>query len=194
MVKSFSTPPSAASHDIPCQLLSTAEAKCLFPPYQTVRRPQAEKKIITAKMAEPPAKRARLEGDHEPVEMDTASSPVDDFDDDFYETGQTGNVTGPAGEAVPPACSEAAAAEAPNTASLLLPGLGLLNEPSVQQHRQASNGPSLASDGEVEDGEVSDSEAFYGEEMQTQTQTQTPTALATAAEDAPQHSKPMQSS
>ncbi|CAI6334605.1 unnamed protein product [Periconia digitata] len=138
-------------------------------------------------MAEPPAKRARLDG-LEPVNVDAPASPVDDFDDDFYENTQVDD----AGHSKVDNVMPSPAAQSNNTAALI-PGLSFWTSPSAPNTsttapadtKPVSNPLSLATeDGEdMEDGEVSDTDVFYGDQQQEAQ------ALVTAAEDAPQHNE-----
>ncbi|KAJ4375233.1 hypothetical protein N0V83_002319 [Neocucurbitaria cava] len=136
---------------------------------------------------EPPAKRARLEADA-PVygapatALDAPGSPVDDMDDDFYDTT-------PVKPAAPPAADGAtslfaAAATAP--ASFHLPGLGSVSEnQAAQPAAQAS--ADAHPDETPEDGELSDDEALYDDG----TVVEQPVAnQEEALGEAPQHGKP----
>ncbi|PSN64319.1 NAF1-domain-containing protein [Corynespora cassiicola Philippines] len=131
---------------------------------------------------EPPAKRQRLDLDapsNGASSVDVPSSPVDDMDDDFYEP----DPVDPAPSAANPEGSSSTAA-APASAALStlhIPGLGLLSGPSTQQD-PAHDGPARpAEEADAEDGEVSDSEAFYNDDEPGQAQlAQPPYANGTA--------------
>ncbi|KAF2746971.1 NAF1-domain-containing protein [Sporormia fimetaria CBS 119925] len=108
---------------------------------------------------EPPAKRARLD---EPV-ADVPGSPVDDTDDDFYETSTPVKpASGPAGVDAHAGHAPAAATSTnvPSQGSLHLPGLGLFNSAAEQQ---ASIIPAVAEAGGNEDGEISDGASLYSD-------------------------------
>jgi H/ACA ribonucleoprotein complex non-core subunit NAF1 len=115
----------------------------------------------------PPAKRARLaDASHYGASFDAPGSPVDDMDDDFYDNTPVKPAAVPAVEGAGSASSMFAAA-APGPVSFNLPGLGgsMGALPATQPNPQngASNdapGPAEAS----EDGELSDSDAFYHEQ------------------------------
>ncbi|PVI00525.1 NAF1-domain-containing protein [Periconia macrospinosa] len=139
-----------------------------------------------APMAEPPAKKARLDGDSpsgEPVvQADAPASPVDDSDDDFYETPQLDNAGGAKLETVMPSTSTAAA-QPNNAASALIPGLGFWTAPPPTDTKPAPQPSSLDAEAgdELEDGEVSDTDVFYGGDKSDAQ------ASVTATEDALQH-------
>lgn len=141
-------------------------------------------------MAEPPAKKARLEGDspsREPVaQADAPSSPVDDSDDDFYETHQPDNAGGAKLDTVIPS-SSTAAAQPNNATSALIPGLSFWTAPPPPDTKPTPQPSSLdiKAGEELEDGEVSDTDVFYGgDKSEAQ-------ASVTATEGALQHSKPL---
>jgi H/ACA ribonucleoprotein complex non-core subunit NAF1 len=104
---------------------------------------------------EPPAKRARFE-----IDADVPGSPVDDLDDDFYDTPAPVNPLPHSvnGEASPASAVAAGAASAP---SLQLPGLGLLSAAS-DQHSTVKQ-TSVKNDEEPSSVQVSDSESLYNE-------------------------------
>ncbi|KAF1832425.1 NAF1-domain-containing protein [Decorospora gaudefroyi] len=113
---------------------------------------------------EPPAKRARLEADApiygaaSATTLDAPGSPVDDMDDDFYDT----TPVKPAALPVEPGTTSSFAAAAPVPAPFHLPGLGSLSETPAAQATPAVQQPSAISQPEPpEDGELSDEEAFY---------------------------------
>lgn len=146
-------------------------------------------------MAEPPVKRARLEGEA-PVHVDAPGSPVDDFDDDdFYETPQLDDAGHAKSETVTSSSAAAAPAQSSNDASALIPGLGAWSHsaeskapaPAPTESKPVLNPPALdaGADEDMEDGEVSDTDVFYGG------QGPGAQASATAIEDASQHSKPL---
>lgn len=119
---------------------------------------------------EPPAKKARLDMDApssgpQDLGLDAPGSPVDDLDDDFYETSVAQDTVAlpqdaldrgaleSKGDAPPIAATEPASAAAP------IPGLGHWGGPSTQSVTQPGQ------DGGSEDGELSDAdeENFYNE-------------------------------
>ncbi|KAF2031918.1 NAF1-domain-containing protein [Setomelanomma holmii] len=120
---------------------------------------------------EPPAKRVRLETDAAlyGASLDAPGSPVDDMDDDFYDSTPVKPAEQPVVDGSA-ALFAAAAATAP--ASLALPGLGAMGEsatPASQtaSHNGANNDADADADGHAsasEDGELSDTEAFYYEQ------------------------------
>ena len=112
---------------------------------------------------EPPAKRARLEADA-PVygasatALDAPGSPVDDMDDDFYDS----TPVKPAALPAVNGSSSLFAAAAP-AAGFHLPGLSSVSEALAAQpsaHKVAGTHEKEPS----EDGEFSDEDAFYGDE------------------------------
>ncbi|KAL5113516.1 hypothetical protein ACEQ8H_008601 [Pleosporales sp. CAS-2024a] len=110
----------------------------------------------------PPAKRARLEADaeasHYGAAFDAPGSPVDDMDDDFYDNTPVKPAALPVGGAMGSA-SLVSAAPAP---SFSLPGLG--GPTSATPPMQRSSGPDAQRPQPAsEDGELSDSDAFYHE-------------------------------
>ncbi|KAL6707821.1 hypothetical protein ACN47E_003721 [Coniothyrium glycines] len=114
---------------------------------------------------EPPAKRARLEADApiygaSATALDAPGSPVDDLDDDFYDTTPVKPAAQPAGDGQ--AAVFAAAASMP--ASFHLPGLGSAGEASASQP-SLHNGANTDAQGDdaSEEGELSDEEAFYND-------------------------------
>ncbi|KAF2640286.1 NAF1-domain-containing protein [Massarina eburnea CBS 473.64] len=160
-------------------------------------------------MSEPPAKRARLEGeahasghDLEPRSIDAPGSPVDDFDDDFYGPSHTSNVADATADAMLSSSSALPAAPA-SAASSLIPGLGFFSESSAQQSQPQSQSqsqsqpqphadPSSLPNEDVEDGELSDSEAFYGDKGEEKTPTAS--AATDATKGASLRGKPLQPS
>ncbi|KAJ4346550.1 uncharacterized protein N0V89_010481 [Didymosphaeria variabile] len=114
---------------------------------------------------EPPAKKARLDLDAPGNGSldDAPGSPVDDLDDDFYETSAADNAH--SAEPIQDAPlkggldskGDAPPTEPVSAAGAQIPGLGLWGEPSVQQQ------PPVPNEGGSEDGEVSDEENFYAE-------------------------------
>jgi H/ACA ribonucleoprotein complex non-core subunit NAF1 len=135
---------------------------------------------------EPPAKRARLDADADAAiygaSFDAPGSPVDDMDDDFYDTTPVKPAAQPAVE------SAAAPLFAAAEPGFHLPGLGgpVSGAPASQASAKESAhsvapGPAEAS----EDGELSDNDAFYREQSLV-------TAAANQAQTAgasPQHGK-----
>ncbi|KAI4667203.1 uncharacterized protein J4E79_001888 [Alternaria viburni] len=115
---------------------------------------------------EPPAKRARLEADApfygtstSASALDAPGSPVDDMDDDFYDTTPVKPSALPS-QADGATSLLATAAPAP---AFHLPGLGSVSEtPAAQSQPQPQNG-AVVSDDAPEDGELSDDEAFYND-------------------------------
>ncbi|KAF1848277.1 NAF1-domain-containing protein [Cucurbitaria berberidis CBS 394.84] len=112
---------------------------------------------------EPPAKRARLEADA-PIHgasataLDAPGSPVDDMDDDFYDT----TPVKPAALAAVDGTTSWFAAAATAPANFHLPGLGSVSEtPATQPTSQT--GTNTHEDEAPEDGELSDEEAFYND-------------------------------
>ncbi|KAG9190155.1 hypothetical protein G6011_08243 [Alternaria panax] len=146
---------------------------------------------------EPPAKRARLEADApfygtstSASALDAPGSPVDDMDDDFYDTTPVKPSALPA--AVDGTTSLfATAAPAP---AFHLPGLGSVSETPVAQS-QPQHGAGVQDDA-PEDGELSDEEAFYNDASpQADIPVAPPVANQGQAQDeAPQHSEPHLSS
>tara|TARA_R110002003_G_scaffold63_4_gene5808 strand:- start:17610 stop:20189 length:2580 start_codon:yes stop_codon:yes gene_type:complete len=119
---------------------------------------------------EPPAKRARLEADAAlyGASLDAPGSPVDDMDDDFYDSTPVKPAAQPV---VDGSASSLAAAAATVPASLHLPGLGSATgeTPASQPatHNRAETGAGAGADGRAEtseDGELSDTDAFYHEQ------------------------------
>jgi H/ACA ribonucleoprotein complex non-core subunit NAF1 len=115
---------------------------------------------------EPPAKRARLDADADAsiygASFDAPGSPVDDMDDDFYDT----TPVKPAAQPVVEGTASSVFAAAAAAPGFHLPGLGgsvseapvMATQPTAQE--SANNdapGPADAS----EDGELSDNDAFY---------------------------------
>lgn len=146
---------------------------------------------------EPPAKRARLEVDA-PVyaaDGDAPGSPVDDMDDDFYDSTPVKLAAVPALEGG--GASFAAAATAP--ASFHLPGLGgSLGEAPVTQQPTAQNG---AHTGDIamghadaegsEDGELDDAqfEDLYEEQSAVEPAVANDVQARGASASAPHHAK-----
>ncbi|KAF2240880.1 NAF1-domain-containing protein [Trematosphaeria pertusa] len=117
-----------------------------------------------ADITEPPAKKARLDVDaeHGVSSLDAPSSPVDDLDDDFYGTA-TVSPTSAGVHTGETSHTAAAVAPKPASQSSHIPGLGLWGAPPAPQasaqnvpfHRGSDEGP--------EEGELSDSDSFYGD-------------------------------
>jgi H/ACA ribonucleoprotein complex non-core subunit NAF1 len=119
---------------------------------------------------EPPAKRARLDADADAAiygaSLDAPGSPVDDMDDDFYDTTPVKPASLPTVEG---ASSSLFAAAAPGPASFQLPGLGgsmghaLAEQPTPQPvaDHDAHGPPAASEDGELSDA---DADAFYHEQ------------------------------
>lgn len=143
---------------------------------------------------EPPAKRARLEADapFSGVSFDTADSPVDDLDDDFYDNAPIN----PAAQAAPLDGSAASlTATAPAPSGFSLPGLGSLADttvavpqPQPQPLAQADADTVMSNADAVHDeGELVDEAALHHEtsavELPVANQLQ-------ALVEAPQHGKP----
>ena len=119
-------------------------------------------------MAEPPAKRLKTSLDNGTSHLDVPGSPVDDLDDDFYETTPVKPAPLPvdAGDGLLSSADTAPASAGPSSLSipgLGLPGLGLFSN-AVNQgpvtHTLLQGGVIPHNgDEELEDGELSDSEA-----------------------------------
>jgi H/ACA ribonucleoprotein complex non-core subunit NAF1 len=141
---------------------------------------------------EPPAKRARLEADapFSGVSFDTADSPVDDLDDDFYDNAPIN----PAAQAAPLDGSAASlTATAPAPSGFSLPGLGSLADttvtvPQPQPLAQADADTVMNNADAVHDeGELVDEEALHHETSAVEP----PVAnQLQALVEAPQHGKP----
>jgi H/ACA ribonucleoprotein complex non-core subunit NAF1 len=144
---------------------------------------------------EPPAKRARLEADApfygtSASALDAPGSPVDDMDDDFYDT--TPVKPSALATAVDGTTSLfAAAAPAP---AFHLPGLGSVSETPVAQSQPQT--AAVVQDDAPEDGELSDEDAFYNDaNPQAAIPVEPPVANHGQAQDeAPQHREPHLSS
>jgi len=114
---------------------------------------------------EPPAKRARLDADYG-AELDAPGSPVDDMDDDFYDT----TPAKPAAQAgADGGRASLFAADATAPASFTLPGLGgpSKGEAPVAQPTSQATGANHGGDGDAapsEDGELSDAGDLYREQ------------------------------
>ncbi|KAF1979525.1 NAF1-domain-containing protein, partial [Bimuria novae-zelandiae CBS 107.79] len=119
---------------------------------------------------EPPAKKARLDMDAsgsgpQDLGLDAPGSPVDDLDDDFYETSVAQDTAVSPQDALHRGALEESKGDAPPTATepvsaaAQIPGLGHWGEPSAQQQQHVQAGH----DGGSEDGELSDEENFYSE-------------------------------
>jgi H/ACA ribonucleoprotein complex non-core subunit NAF1 len=116
-----------------------------------------------ADMAEPPAKRARLDmdaPDNGTLLLDAPGSPIDDLDDDFYETAPVEATSSAIDLGGLP--SSAVTAEPTGIASSQIPGLGLWSTPAAAQ-ASLQVAPSLPGAEGLEDGELSDDESFYSE-------------------------------
>ncbi|KAF2878146.1 Gar1/Naf1 RNA binding region-domain-containing protein [Massariosphaeria phaeospora] len=115
---------------------------------------------------EPPTKRARLDLDgrsNGTSTLDVPSSPIDDLDDDFYDTAPTKPASGSVDAEDLSASAEAASASASFSASPI-PGLGFLGHPPPVERSSLQNGSHTVVDGdEADEGEISDSEAFYSD-------------------------------
>jgi H/ACA ribonucleoprotein complex non-core subunit NAF1 len=121
-------------------------------------------------MAEPPAKRLKTSLDNGASHLDVPGSPVDDLDDDFYETTPVKPAPLPvdAGDSLFSGADTAPASAGPSSLSipgLGLPGLGLFSN-AVNQgpvtHALSQGGVAPHNeDEELEDGELSDSEVLY---------------------------------
>jgi H/ACA ribonucleoprotein complex non-core subunit NAF1 len=140
----------------------------------------------------PPAKRARLEADApiygaSATALDAPGSPVDDMDDDFYDTTP---VEASAPPAVDGTTSLFAAAPPVPPAPFHLPGLGSLSEAPVAQPSISQSSAAVQDqDDAPEDGELSDEEALYDDATaQASIPVQPPAANGGQAQDeAPQH-------
>ena len=136
---------------------------------------------------EPPAKRARLEADAPFTGvsfLDAPGSPIDDMDDDFYDT----TPVKPAALSAPhdgPSASLIATAPAPS--SFALPGLGSLGETTVTQPPAHVDANVVMGIAEHDEGELKNEEAFHHDaravEPLVANQLQ-------ALGEAPQHGKP----
>jgi H/ACA ribonucleoprotein complex non-core subunit NAF1 len=109
-----------------------------------------------ADSVEPPAKRARFD---EP-EGHIPGSPIDDMDDDFYESTPVKPSPLPVDKEGAVLPSAYAAPVSTSQSSFHIPGLGLLSNPFAQD---ASAKESLPTSHEAEDGEISDSASLYNE-------------------------------
>lgn len=113
---------------------------------------------------EPPAKRARLDLDARSSAvstLDVPNSPIDDMDDDFYDTTPAKPASRPIDAEDGP---EATTTTSANFSALPIPGLGLLaQDASVKQNPVQNSSPAPLKDDEFDEGEVSDSEAFYSD-------------------------------
>jgi H/ACA ribonucleoprotein complex non-core subunit NAF1 len=141
---------------------------------------------------EPPAKRARLEADapfygtSSASALDAPGSPVDDMDDDFYDT------TPVKPSALPTAVdgSTSLSATAAPAPAFHLPGLGSVSETPVA-HSQPPNG-AVVPDDAPEDGELSDEDAFYNDASPQAAIPVEPSAAnqGHVLHEAPQHREP----
>jgi H/ACA ribonucleoprotein complex non-core subunit NAF1 len=120
---------------------------------------------------EPPAKRARLMAADADASLygasfDAPGSPVDDMDDDFYDNTPVKPAAQPvAAEGTGASASSMFAAAAPGPASFNLPGLGGSMSGIPTQTQPASNdAPAAAEAAGMNDGELSDTDAFYHEQ------------------------------
>ncbi|KAF2688007.1 NAF1-domain-containing protein, partial [Lentithecium fluviatile CBS 122367] len=93
--------------------------------------------------------------------LDAPGSPMDDSDDDFYETAPAVASASAAEAGGPP--PSAVAAEPACVASSQIPGLGLWSEPSAAQTSAQTATPIPDGEEGLEDGELSDDESFYSE-------------------------------
>ncbi|KAJ4323164.1 hypothetical protein N0V94_002050 [Neodidymelliopsis sp. IMI 364377] len=139
---------------------------------------------------EPPAKRARLDVDAPFTgvsSLDAPGSPIDDMDDDFYDT----TPVKPAALSAPhdgPSASLTATAPAPSSFSL--PGLGSLGDTSVTQPTAQIDADVVMNTAVHEEGELKDEEAFYHDASPAEA----PAAnQLQALGEAPQHGKPSHS-
>jgi H/ACA ribonucleoprotein complex non-core subunit NAF1 len=110
---------------------------------------------------EPPSKRARLEADAPMFGalLDAPGSPVDDMDDDFYDTTPAEPQARPESDAHSAAATFAAAASAP--ATFHLPGLGAMGDAPVTLPPPLPAVEARAEAEAPEEGELDDAEAFY---------------------------------
>ncbi|KAJ4383336.1 hypothetical protein N0V86_001383 [Didymella sp. IMI 355093] len=138
---------------------------------------------------EPPAKRARLEADAPFTgvsSFDAPGSPVDDLDDDFYDT----SPVKPAAQSAPhdgPSASLTATAPAPSSFSL--PGLGSLGGTTVTQPTAQIDADTVMNNAVHEEGELKDEEADHDASA-----VKPPVAnQLQALDEAPQHGKPSRS-
>lgn len=139
---------------------------------------------------EPPAKRARLEADAPFTgvsSFDAPGSPVDDMDDDFYDT----TPVKPAAQSAPhdgPSASLTATAPAPSSFSL--PGLGSLGDTTVTQPTTQIDADAVMNTAVHGEGELKDEEAFNHDASAIEP----PVAnQLQALDEAPQHGKPSRS-
>ncbi|KAF3010795.1 hypothetical protein E8E13_008063 [Curvularia kusanoi] len=137
--------------------------------------------------SEPPAKRARLEADapYSGVSsLDAPGSPVDDMDDDFYDTAPVNTATQAAPHAGP---SASLTATAPAPSSFSLPGLGSLGDNTVEQPLTQIDAKTATDNAVHDEGELIDEEALHHDtsavEPLVANQLQ-------ALGEAPQHGKP----
>ncbi|KAI2485941.1 PP2C multi-domain protein [Pyrenophora tritici-repentis] len=144
---------------------------------------------------EPPAKRARLEADA-PTQygafasaLDAPGSPVDDMDDDFYDT------TPVKVDALPAAVGNtttssmfAAAAPAP---AFHLPGLGSVSDAPAAQPPPQKRERAVTPDEAPEDGELSDDgDAFYDDAQSSKPAAEMPVEPVAANQAQAQHQAP----
>lgn len=110
---------------------------------------------------EPPAKRARLEADAPMAGVspfDAPGSPVDDLDDDFYDT----TPVNPAAQAAPhdgPSASLTATAPAPSSFSL--PGLGSLGDTTATKPTTQIDADTVMNTAVHDEGELIDEAALH---------------------------------
>ena len=143
--------------------------------------------LATVMSEEPPAKRARLEADAPftgASSFDAPGSPVDDLDDDFYDT----TPAKPAALSAPhegPAASLTATAPAPSSFSL--PGLGSLGDATITQPTPHIDADTVMNNAVHGEGELKDEEAFSHDASAVEP----PVAnQLQALDEAPQHGKP----
>ena len=106
---------------------------------------------------EPPAKRARFD---EP-DPDVPGSPVDDLEDDFYDTTPVKPSPLPAGNESAAAYGLVDASASAGVSSLQLPGLGLPGLAGPAQ--ETSTLQDASKDEDLEEGELSDSASLYND-------------------------------
>jgi H/ACA ribonucleoprotein complex non-core subunit NAF1 len=146
---------------------------------------KTEENTAMSDSQEPPAKRARLEADAPFTgvsSFDAPGSPVDDLDDDFYDT----TPVKPAAQSAPhdgPSASLTATAPAPSSFSL--PGLGSLGDTTVSEPATI-DADTIMNNALPEEGELKDVDADHDASA-----VEPPVAnQLQALDEAPQHGKP----
>ncbi|KAJ4352823.1 hypothetical protein N0V95_003931 [Ascochyta clinopodiicola] len=138
---------------------------------------------------EPPAKRARLEADAPFTgvsSLDAPGSPVDDLDDDFYDTTPVKPAALSSAPHDGPSASLTATAPAPSSFSL--PGLGSLGDTAVTQPAAEIDADVVMGNAAHDGGELKAEEAFHHDASAVEP----PVAnQLQALDEAPQHGKPL---